>query len=152
MDMGRDSVMATGLRLVIVAGCIAAMAVLLAGPGGALSGPPSVGRGLVPAGIDRAILAAMIVAGAGVATVAVRGSASVGWLAIGLGAALIAASAVGAGHVPTLVPPIASAAAAVVPIVLCAEAVALDASPNRWNGGRTEAAWMRAGPASRTFS
>ena len=126
MDDGRDSVMATGLRLVIVVGCVIAAAVLVAGPGGALAGLPAVGRGLVPSDVDGANLAAVFLVSAGVATIVARGAPVVGSLAIGLGLAWIVASASASPTVLPLVRPIAVGAASMLAVLVCALAVAID--------------------------
>src|SRR4051812_19862823 len=118
MAEGREPVLATALRVIVVAGCVAAVALVLVGPGGALTGPLPIGRAIFPTGVDSSTLAASALFGAGVAVLVVRRDLTVGVTAVALGGLLIAASAVGAPNQPGQVAPIASAAAAAVPLAL----------------------------------
>jgi signal transduction histidine kinase len=131
MDEGRDSAMATALRMAIVAGCAAACLVVLTAPGAILGGGLGARLNAAVTQPSAALFAGLTLAVAGVAAVVARADRRAGWLAILVGAAWAGASGRGLAHVPAFVPVLTVAATPIVAVMLAALAVLLRSGPDR---------------------
>jgi signal transduction histidine kinase len=118
MDEGRDSALATGLQLAVVAGCVGAVAVAVTAPGAVLGEGIGARLGGVTAQTNGGLVAGGLLAVIGVVSLIVRGRRLTGWSAVVLGVAWTAASGRGLLHVPAILPVVAVGSAPIAAVLL----------------------------------